>query len=112
MWLAHLWWWFQNTTGTHISPLQVSQGGSKEYNFWSGFGSDIGEFAIVATIIGTAVKLYQHTRCHVDGCNKFGAHPFQHYRLCRDHHPGVPDKITTKHIAKVHLLYNKNKQES
>lgn len=100
--ITPVWHWFQFTTGTHITPAQVARGGSPEYNFWSGFGSDIGEFAIVTAIIGSSIKVYQHTRCHVDGCNKYASHPFQHYKLCRDHHPAVPSKISHLHIVKLH----------
>lgn len=47
------------------------------YAFWSGFGSDIGETAIV-------VALYHSINCHEKGCWRIG---FMHdgYRVCHTH---------------------------
>jgi len=37
------------------------------YAFWSGFGSDLGELAIVGAII-------RHVNCHQKGCWRLGHH--------------------------------------
>ena len=92
--LYHLWTWLLSVTGTHIPAGQYSNW----YNFWSGFGSDIAEFAIV----GGLINLWRKSRCHVDGCNKHGKYPFQHYKLCSRHHPGVPKNVTHLSIMKLH----------
>lgn len=68
------------------------------YQFWSGIGSDFGELTIITAI----VVWWKTHECHVDGCHRFGKHPFQHYKLCKKHHPAVPDKVTHTHVKKLH----------
>jgi hypothetical protein len=46
------------------------------YGFWSGFGSDLGEFAIVAVV-------YHHINCHQGGCWRPARHQMGGY--CRRH---------------------------
>lgn len=88
---VHLWWFFQRLTG-------ASNTSGVAYGLWSGSWSDIGEI----TLLGLAFTWYKSTRCHVDTCHKYGRHPFQHYKLCKKHHPDVPDKLTHLHILKLH----------
>lgn len=54
--------------------------------------------------IATAVILYYaHSRCHITGCYRHGKFPFQHYKLCRLHHPEHPQgPLTHMHIIKLH----------
>lgn len=94
-WLVSLWWGFQHAVG-------IDAPGSRAYNFWSGFGSDLGEI----TIVGGLVAMYRQHECHQDGCHRVGKFPFEQYKLCRKHHPSVPNRVTHAHIAK---LYTKNK---
>ncbi len=77
---------------------------SSAYNFWSGFGSDIGE----AAIIGGLVAAYRKHNCHEPGCWRLGKHPAANglYVLCRKHHPDVPDQLTHDHIADAHAQAN------
>jgi len=70
------------------------------YAFWSGFGSDISEFAL----IGAGLTLYRRHTCHVDAprfCWRPGVHPVPGtpYRACKRHHPHVPEQVTAGHIA-------------
>lgn len=83
-----VWHWFQNTTGTHITPQQLMNGGSKEYNFWSGFGSDITELALVVGLLG----LYHRHNCAVPKCP----------RLARKHWEvkGTPLRTCHHHATK------------
>jgi hypothetical protein len=46
------------------------------YGFWSGFGADLGELAIVAVI-------YHHVNCHEPGCWHLARHQMGGY--CRRH---------------------------
>lgn len=72
-----VWHWLLNFTGTHIPSS-----GSQWYNFWSGFGSDIGEFAI----IGGLVQLLRHYNCHDKGCWRLSRHvTAKGYKLCKKH---------------------------
>lgn len=74
------------------------------YSFWSGFGSDVGEFAL----LGAAVAFYRRHTCHVDSprfCWRPGTHPVAGtpYKACKRHHPAVPDKVTADHIVAAHV---------
>jgi hypothetical protein len=72
-------------TAIHIGSINES---GPFYGFWSGFGSDISEFAI-------AVGIYTGVRkvnCHSRSCWRIGHHPLEGtpYHLCKLHHPDVP----------------------
>jgi hypothetical protein len=73
------------------------------YGFWSGFGSDLGELAIVGALLGA----YRRHTCHVDSpryCWRPGRHPVEGtpYRACKRHHPAVPRQVSAEHIADAH----------
>ena len=55
------------------------------YSFWSGIGSDIGEFAIAAV-------LWRHINCPVKGCWRPAVRkvPGTDHRACGKHHPEGP----------------------
>lgn len=84
------------------------------YGFWSGFGSDITEFAILGTLVG----IYRHHKCAT--CFRIGHYPVEEtpYKTCHKH--ATLDShaiITTQHAQKhpeQHKLFKKrarNKQE-
>jgi hypothetical protein len=81
--MLHLWHiiqsWLAIHTGTYIPPGQYSDW----YNFWSGFGSDIAEFGLLATLVG----IYRHHNCAVPRCPRFGHHEVKgtHYKTCHKH---------------------------
>jgi hypothetical protein len=85
-WYFVAWHWVEVHTG--VLPAAPS----RAYNFWSGIGSDIGEVAIIAAVIGT----YRKFNCHVPHCWRLAHHSYEidsvEYRLCRKHHPNVDDK--------------------
>lgn len=62
--LAHLWNWFLNVIGVNFGQNSFS---THMYNFWSGFGGDITEFAL----IGTLITIYRH---HVNSSRLFNRH--------------------------------------
>lgn len=76
--LILIWHWLQNITGTNIPSA-----GSKWYNFWSGFGSDFGEIAI----LGSILALYRHHNCKMKGCWRIGHHSVSGtpYVTCHKH---------------------------
>lgn len=91
--VSGIWHWILNFTGTHIPST-----GSQWYNFWSGFGSDIGE----VVIIGGVWSLYRKHNCHVKGCWRIGKHAVDGtpYIVCATHHPDVPTKgVTAEQMA-------------
>jgi hypothetical protein len=72
-------------TAIHIGSTKE---GGPYYGFWSGFGSDISEFAIAAGIYTGVRKV----NCHSRKCWRIGHHPLAGtpYHLCKTHHPDVP----------------------
>lgn len=57
---------------------------STAYNFWSGFGSDVGELAIIGGV-------WKMVNCHEVGCWRVGTKVTMednghHYRRCGRHH--------------------------
>ena len=67
----------------HILNLVGITGNGRMYNFWSGFGSDLGEAAIVAAIA-------RHINCAHHGCWRLGHHINGHV-LCHKHRtPATP----------------------
>lgn len=85
----------------HILELTGSQNSaSRSYNFWSGFGSDIGEVAI----IGGLVTMVRQHNCHTKGCWRFGRHTVANglYKVCRHHHPLLAGKVLTESLIRRH----------
>ena len=95
--------------------LEPSDGGPDlYYNFWSGFGSDLGEATLISAV---GIGVYTGVRkvnCHTKGCWRIGHHPLQGtpYILCRHHHPDVPTKgATHEHILEVHRKFMEAQRE-
>jgi len=59
------------------------------------------ELASTITLIAFVIGAYKHVECHVHGCHRVGRFPHGHYKLCRLHHPAVPDdgRITAEEAA-------------
>jgi hypothetical protein len=83
----------------------LNGGPDKYYNFWSGFGSDLGEATLISAV---GVGLYTGLRkvnCHTKGCWRIGKHQLDRtpFVLCRHHHPGVPSEgASYEHILAQH----------
>jgi hypothetical protein len=85
-WLAHV--------------LGLDSGSGYWYMWWSGVGSDLGELAIV----GTLIAQYRRHACHIDHprrCWRPGRHPVPGtpFKTCKRHHPHVPDRVSAEHVA-------------
>ena len=95
-------WWhvLQHWLAVHTGTVNES---GPYYGFWSGFGSDIGEVAIIGGLIGVA----RNHNCHVKGCWRWAHHEYTmdgaSYKLCRIHHPATPDRL---HGAEVFLEHH------
>jgi len=76
-------------TGCSIKLAFVRPRVAGAYAFWSGFGSDLGEVAIVGSIM-TVVRRHN---CGVHGCWHFGRHEYEmngiKHKLCPEYHPGI-----------------------
>jgi hypothetical protein len=81
------------------------------YNFWSGFGSDLGEATLI-TAVGIGVYTgVRKVNCHSRGCWRIGHHPLDGtpYILCKHHHPDVPNHGATH--EEILALHRKHKLE-
>jgi hypothetical protein len=91
--------WFAFHTGI------LHGGPDPYYNFWSGFGSDLGEATLISAV---GIGVYTGVRkvnCHTKGCWRIGHHVLEGtpYILCRKHHPVVPTEgVTQEHILELH----------
>jgi hypothetical protein len=96
-WLLH---WLAVHTGT------VNEAGPY-YGFWSGFGSDIGEIAI----IGGLVTVVRRHNCEVHGCWRIGRHQTAAgHHVCRRHHPD--DRLTAENVTAAHAAAQDTGQPS
>ena len=87
IWLLH---WLAVHTGTVNEP-------GPYYGFWSGFGSDLGEIAIVGGLF-TVVRRHN---CEVHKCWRIGRHTTDAgHRVCRKHHPD--DHLTVEQVHAAH----------
>jgi hypothetical protein len=90
---------------SYMTGSENTSGAPPNYNFWSGFGSDIAE----VTIVGALVAVYKKHNCHARWCWRVGHHEFFDaskgltYNLCRKHHPDHPGRrqITKESIASI-----------
>ncbi|MGO8871884.1 MAG: hypothetical protein ACLQPH_10895 [Acidimicrobiales bacterium] len=85
------------------------------YNFWSGFGSDLGEATLI-TAVGVGVYTgVRRVNCHTKGCWRIGHHALDGtpYILCRHHHPAVPTKgASHEHILQQHRKYQEAQEKA
>lgn len=74
----------------------INEGG-KGYGFWSGFGSDLGEIAI----IGAVYAAFRRHNCHVRRCWRIQRHAVEGtpWVVCRKHHPRINDMPTAEQVA-------------
>ena len=73
-----------------LETLLGLKGSGNWYGFWSGFGSDVAEFAIVGALYASVRK----HNCHVHGCWRVGRLPVDGtaWTVCRKHHPDNPPR--------------------
>lgn len=93
--LMHFWHWLAIHTGSENEP-------GIYYGFWSGFGSDIGEVAILGGVLG----VFKHHNCHVKRCWRLGrfAVAGTPYKVCHRHHPEFDKKPTVEDVVKAHRI--------
>ena len=85
-WFYHQWQhWLAYATGSYNV-----QGVAHNYNFFSGSGSDIGEYVIVTSVVGSSLLVWRtHTCQGVWWCWRHPHHALDGtpYKLCTKHHP-------------------------
>jgi len=85
------------------------------YNFWSGFGSDIGEATLISAVSIGVYTGVRKANCHTKGCWRIGHHRLDGtpYTLCRHHHPDVPSNGASHgHILEQHRRHVEAKEAS
>jgi hypothetical protein len=87
-----VWHWFLTVTGTNNTS-------GLWYGWWSGFASDLPEFAILLLV-------WRRINCHAKTCWRIGLHHVDGtpYVTCRRHHPvhSGPAPATADQIAAAH----------
>lgn len=84
----------------YMTGSENTSGAPPNYNFWSGFGSDLGEVTIVVGLWA----VYKKHNCGAKYCWRLSKHDWEDekgivHHLCRKHHPlhsGTP--ITAEEI--------------
>lgn len=101
--------WFALHTGT------LHGGPDPYYNFWSGFGSDLGEATLITAVIVGVYTGVRKVNCHTKGCWRIGHHPLEGtpYILCKHHHPIVPNHgATHEDILALHHRFKLEKEKA
>jgi|SRR5215469_6938439 len=91
-----IWWWCEVHFGV------VNEAGPY-YGFWSGFGSDLGEYALLTTFFSQFSLMWKVHTCH--GYWWCWRHPLfelagSPYKVCHKHHP--EDQLTAKQALARH----------
>ena len=85
LWLHEVGNWLWVHTGTGNEP-------GSYYGFWSGFGSDIGEVAIIGAVVG----VFRKHNCVVKHCWRLSKYETAAgHKVCRKHHPDHPEEGLT-----------------
>ena len=82
-----MWWhliqhWLAYETGS-----ENTSGAPPNYNFWSGFGSDLAELTLAGGVLG----LWRKHNCHQKGCPRIGRHTVDGTPWCNRHHQAARD---------------------
>jgi hypothetical protein len=99
----HLANWMWVHTGTGNEP-------GSYYGFWSGFGSDLGEYVIIVGLISGIYHAAKKSNCHTHGCWRIGSHPVGDYKVCKHCHLlSTGTRVTIEHLQEHHLLHHRAK---
>jgi hypothetical protein len=80
--------WLAVHTGSANTP-----GSPPNYNFWSGFGSDVQEL----TLLGVVAGMWHHVNCHDPGCWRIGRHKVDGTPYCNRHHEAARRQLRGTH---------------
>lgn len=88
------WLWVHTGTGNEPGSF---------YGFFSGFGSDLGEYVIIVGIATGVTRAARAHNCHIKGCWRVGGFPVADYRVCRKHHDQVRQPLTPGVLQSHHV---------
>lgn len=94
VWHEQVWWWIEVHTGTVNEPGPF-------YGFFSGFGSDLGEYAILTAVSHGVYLHWKSINCHDPACWRVARYPLAggQYKVCARHHPDGPPQRHHIHAA-------------
>jgi hypothetical protein len=99
VWHDAIWWWIEVHTGT------VNESGPF-YGFFSGFGSDLGEYAILTALTHGLWMHWRSINCHdPDDWWRIGKYPAAGgaFKFCHLHHPDFAGEPPTReHMHRKH----------
>jgi hypothetical protein len=104
-WLSTFQHWLAVHTGTVNEP-------GVWYGFWSGFGADISEYAILVALSAGLYHSFRRHNCHERGCWRIGLHHVDGtpFIACRKHHPVLKGhKLPKGHMAEAYRLAQEEK---
>jgi hypothetical protein len=96
------WLWIHTGTGNEPGSY---------YGFFSGFGSDLGEYVIILGVMTGLYHLVKRNNCHAHGCWRVGSFPVGDYRVCRVHHAEITgtEKMDIERLKVVHHLHKRKR---
>jgi hypothetical protein len=97
IWHNHIWYWIEVHTGTNDES-------GTYYGFWSGFGSDLGEYVILGAVFNGLYLHWRHINCHDPKCWRIGRYQAAggQYKLCHHHHPDLMGQRPTRELIHRH----------
>jgi hypothetical protein len=111
---AQFWWWCEVHLGIHSEAPPY-------YAFWSGFGSDLGEYLIVWGIFHGLYMHWRFINCHEPWCPRILRHRSAGgiYGYCTRHQPGhekfggkMPPREHRVRLHREHLAASKSRGAS
>lgn len=105
---AASWWWFEVHSGTTNEP-------GPYYGFFSGFGSDLGEYAILVGVAQGVYLHWKHINCHAPGCPRVGRFndASGQFKFCHHHHPEMMgNRLSLEEMHGHHWRHREQSQSS
>lgn len=100
---AHVRHWLALHVGIGTSPQAVYW-----YSWWSGTGSDLGEYALATGVVMGVIHTARKHNCGVHGCWRINRYEYEmdgvKHQVCKHHHPalGKGHKLRHEHLLQHH----------
>jgi hypothetical protein len=96
----HVW---QHWTAEHVGAAG-GQEANGPYAFWSGFGSDIGEYTVAVGVFSTLYHAMKRNNCNAHRCWRIAHLPIGDgsHKVCKHHHLEITGGHPTVESLKAH----------